>query len=387
MQKKILSFEGLRGFAAMSVVFYHFINFLKPKLFNFDFYIEKSDGSLILLLKKIIFFATYTFFDGKLAVILFWSLSSFVICAKLFQIHEPLNKDIIRSTTKRYFRLVFPCLISIIISFFLLKFHFYYSTSLGLLLVDGEQFRKLFDFEPNLVLMLKSAVWNTFFQFSGNQSYNTVLWTMEKELFGSFFCFSFIAVFRQNQRRIIFYPILILLFVALDYYWVISFILGMALADLLYSKDNSNFKANFDSIRFYFQKFNFLSLLLFIIILFIVKSLVIIFLPISFSYVDTFFGFIIVCFTLLHPKIDYFFSLKPLVWLGKHSFSIYLIHVPILCSLISFIYLKLLDTKWVELICLFVFLFTLFILTIPFTKYVDDKSIKYSNKIGNWFVR
>lgn len=390
MNKKILAFEGLRGFAALSVVVYHFFRLLTPYL-EAKYYIYPHDNSSIAFLKNGLFLSGYTLLDGKLAVIIFWILSSFVICAKLFQKNENTQTYLLKSTVKRYFRLAIPCVISVFIAYFLLLSHLYYNGALSLQLsksgIDYSSLATLVSSETNAILMLKSAFWETFFHFNDTTCYNTVLWTMEKEFYGSIFCFAVFGIFGKSNKRFIIYSLLIVLFIFLNIYWLICFLSGMILSDLYYSEKNQSVFIFFNSTQELLKKWNISFFLFFLFIIFIVKSITILTIPLAYAYVNTIFGFCIVFFTLLNPALNNFFSRRIFIWLGKHSFSMYLIHMLFINSIISFIMLRFSTFKYIEFISFGILLLFVFLFSPPFTKFIDVKAIKYSNKIGDWFVK
>ena len=56
-----------------------------------------------------------------------------------------------------------------------------------------------YDFEPSLSRAIKSAAWDAFFDFNRDVTYNTVLWTMEPEFFGSLFLFSLLSLLGNKK--------------------------------------------------------------------------------------------------------------------------------------------------------------------------------------------
>lgn len=99
--KKNLALEGLRGFAALIVVFCH----LKNTFFiNYQNFIHTYLSAYIskFWVNSIEYLISF-FFDGTLAVNIFWLMSAYVISIKLFNSSYEESKDyLILSFLKRY---------------------------------------------------------------------------------------------------------------------------------------------------------------------------------------------------------------------------------------------------------------------------------------------
>ncbi|WP_196886649.1 acyltransferase family protein [Aureivirga sp. CE67] len=378
MNKKILYLEGFRGIAAFIVLISHL-----KEMFNVEIYKNLLLNFVDIPFSKYFIHPFFHFFtNGNLAVHLFWVMSGYVISIKLFQLRD--QNYLISSFMKRYFRLMIPAFSSIIFAFILLSFGLMFNNELATYFeIEYSRNDWLFDlynFEPNFILMLKDGIWNTFFDFKYSSSYNGVLWTMNPELYGSFACFFIFAVFSKHKLRHYIYILFFLLSIPLKIYWLGTFMIGFMLSDF----DNNSFVKN-TFIENVWK--NVLSKKLINISFF----MVVVFLSGIFHF-KPFFNFltsILLILILMRTKSIQKLFINPFfLWLGKISFSLYLIHIPILCSLTSWLFLFLKDkVGYIEnmLICSLVTIATTFILAAFFTKYIDLKSVKIANKIGAFF--
>jgi len=121
--RKIQYLDGLRGLAALVVVFHHFILAFYPALFlGRNAATHLKDGTEAFISGS----AMNIFYGGNFMVAIFFVLSGFVLSHKFF-----LKKDyeiLTQGAVKRYIRLVIPVALSIFIAFFLLNFleHFWF---------------------------------------------------------------------------------------------------------------------------------------------------------------------------------------------------------------------------------------------------------------------
>jgi peptidoglycan/LPS O-acetylase OafA/YrhL len=80
---------------------------------------------------------------------------------------------------------------------------------------------------------------------------------------------------------------------------------------------------------------------------------------------------------------------RPLQYLGKTSFALYLVHFTVMSSLASYIFYRLVPEigyKGGLLITCVISLSVTFLVASAFTRYVDVTAISISKRIGNWLV-
>lgn len=329
--QKMLALEGIRGIAALVVIFDHL---------HLAFFVETDQAIAsylnthfpFLLSKAGQYFVT-GLHDGNFAVWVFWVMSAFVLSRKYFQLTKA-NRDLdsaeylTRSVIKRYPRLFVPIFASVLFAFIILSAGWMTNNDLGERLGTHTSQGWLFtfyEFEPSLTQAVKSAVWDTFFDFNRDTTYNTVLWTMQPEFFGSVFLFGFLSLFGNKTIRWFAYPIIILILYFKELHWLNAFLLGIVLCDL-YENTDVFAKAGSALKPGWLQAFFGLGIMVLIGapnyggVFHLIIAVVLIFLALSTKVVAG------------------VFSAKLPVYLGKISFSLYLIHVPILCSATGFIY-------------------------------------------------
>jgi len=332
--RKIRYLDGLRGLAAFEVVFHHFILAFYPALFSgpgIPTHLPAGQevfvsGSILNLL-----------YDGNFAVCIFFVLSGFVLSHKFF-----LDKDheiITASAVKRYVRLVIPVAFSIFCAYILMKFSLFYNQDAGIVSGSG-WLQGAWTFTPNFWDALNQTFVGTF--FSNVFTYNTTLWTIAVEFLGSFLVFAFLAVFGKAQNRHMAYLFLGIVFFQTYY---LAFILGMLLSDLMAHKNS--IVAEIDRNKFLRTGLLLLGLFLgsypsgrevtgtmyaFMYIPWAADSQII---------YHVLGSFLVILVLLDSKRMQKFFALRYLLFLGEISFAMYLLHFIILGSFSSFVFLRL----------------------------------------------
>ena len=385
MQKnRFWELEGLRGVAAIVVVAYHYLlAFYGLALLGRD--------SGIPVVQNMRFEDNFygnpiaVFLSGTFAVAIFFVLSGFVLSIGFFQTGK---LEIIKKlAAKRYLRLMLPALASILIAFVLLSLGLEHNRIAAVITHSG-WLGGGWNFMPNILGALKDGVFGIFIQ-SGNL-YNNALWTMMFEFAGSFLVFGFLALFAKSRFRSVMY--IFLLFATFNT-WFLAFVLGMILADL---------HARGTFVQKTRKWFTFLPIL--IIGLFfggyprfgdkgtLYEHIFPHVLGIDWGTVNLVIGAtIIVAVVLFTAQVAGVFSNKYISRLGKYTFSLYLIHLSVLYTLTTGVFL-LLDRKFglgynvSAVLSILTSIPVLYVATKIFEKYVDGQSIKLSSYIGGMFL-
>lgn len=223
---RIASLEALRGVASLIVVVWHTILSFAPErtgLFPQFSTADAWSGSPLFVLM-----------NGNGAVNVFFVLSGFVLCRRFFLTGEP--SSIVDNAIKRYPRLMMPVLLSVLCSYCLFKFGLYRFEEVAKLTGSPwlARFGNAYEtpFAPSLWNALKQGVFLTFVR--GDSYYNSSLWTMKYEFYASFFIFggAFLLVASQRVNKI--YPFYLATVMALMAWfaspWYFAFAAGMALA-------------------------------------------------------------------------------------------------------------------------------------------------------------
>lgn len=381
--RKIKYLDGLRGFAAFQVVFHHFILAFYPALFSGpgipthlpDSWEVSASGSFLNLL-----------WDGNFAVCIFFVLSGFVLSHKFFLKKE--EEIVTASAVKRYFRLALPVAFSVFIGFIFMKLSLLYNQPAGIISGSG-WFSSLWDFEPNFFDSISQGFFGAFFY--NIFDYNKLLWTIAYEFLGSFLVFSFLAIFGKAKNRFLAYAFLILVFLQTYY---LAFILGVLLSDLV--ANEKEILRRFDKRKIWRISFFFLGLFL--------ASFPIgreaqgtIYEFMNFSWLTepaVFYhvvGSFLLMIVLLESRImQRFFSCRPLLFLGEISFAMYLLHLVILGSFSSFVFLKFQAVMAYHFAVLSSFLLSLpviFITSYLAYEHVDKKAVGFSHFVYEKFFK
>lgn len=377
---KLFYLEGIRGGAACIVLIGHLKNifFYDAELQSLQYLTTITHSNFI---ATIINSFLVVLVDGKLSVQVFWFMSAYVISIKLFGKygHNYLKAAFI----KRYFRLAIPALGSVLLAYGLLKLGFMYNIELARF--SGRPYPSLtemYNFKPDFLLALKSGIWDAFFDFKTKDSYNIVLWTMNPELYGSFFCFILFAVFKTRPNRYFIFLFFALTSLFLEYYWLVTFILSYMLCDIDHTSNRLK-KISAYLIKHIFSKWYFCVTILLLLI--IING----FGQQYYSAWVKIFVSAVFVFTVMNSIfLSDFFSRKILVWTGKISFSLYLIHIPVIYSLTCYLYMHIgLSHTYNALISSVITIIFVLAAAVVYTKFIDRPATVFSNKIANIFVK
>lgn len=312
---RISYLDGLRGFAALIVVVGHIYGTF------FGYYsTEKLSNPLRL------------FYDAALSVEVFFVLSGFVLSYKYLKHRSSsyLRKLVI----KRIPRLGIPIFFTLLLIAILYWCGLFYHVKLG------EPFiQRLGVYNPGGLYELIQCSFLKVFIASNTNFPLELLWTMYYEFWGSLLIVLMCFLIYELRFNILLY-ILFLLFSFTYSYHFGCFVFGFGLAF---------FYINYHS---YFAKKYMIYAVSIALILFIIAYISI---PRT-HYLISFYACYIVMSMLFVPQLQTFFSTRALLFLGKISFPLYLVHMIIIASPVSFMALrhkKHFDEVWFQIsICL-----------------------------------
>jgi peptidoglycan/LPS O-acetylase OafA/YrhL len=331
MTSKIAYLDGLRGLAACVVVVSHFFQVFAPSVFEgrpeiehfaFESFAARTPVNLL--------------FNGNFSVCLFFVLSGYVLSYRYFRTKDPIH--VYSSALRRYFRLAVPAVLSILFAYLIMVFGFWFYDDIRETTLSSMP--DPFIASTSFLLMAKEALLHTFFTYGS--AYNPVLWTMTYELFGSFLIFAFLLLVGKLKFRFAIYAIL---FWVLGDSYYLGFVLGMLLSDLMYS--GRNWLASIQrpwvnllllTVGLYLSSFPYVGIEGTIYSILVWKS------SAGFSYFVFYHivgSFLILTALLNSSRMKALFSRKLFSYLGKVSFSLYLVHFTIICSFGSFIFYQL----------------------------------------------
>ncbi len=375
--EKVYYLDGIRGLASLIVVLSHFVVAFYPALYNADInqIHTKSGIETIIAVSPL-----NILYGGNAAVCIFFILSGYVLTYKFFLLKE--NDYLYAGAVKRYFRLMLPVVFSVILSYMCMKYSIYYNKQASEITRSDWWLGSFWNFEPNFFLMLKEGLIDVFFK-KGKANYNPSLWTMTLEFYGSLVVFSIASIVGVKRRRFLVY-LLISILVWNTYY--LAFILGLILSDLFTSNEKNFLKIN-NKILVYICGVLGLFLCSYPMAnpegtIYDILNAEFITSKAEFYHII---GAFLIILTLLNSKyLQNIFSTKILRKLGEISFSIYLIHLPIIGSFSSYIFVRLCEYTSYKvnfLITVSLSMIIIVILSIGMTYYIDKTGIQFSKKI------
>ncbi|MFS0837544.1 acyltransferase family protein [Paenibacillus sp. 1P03SA] len=327
---KITYLDGLRGAAALVVVLAHYLQVFLPSMFEaraqvshfaFDQWIPRTPLNL--------------FFNGNFAVCLFFVLSGFVLSFRFFRYRR--RSVVAAALLRRYFRLAIPAVFSLLPAYALMKLDWnFYAEARG---YTRATMPDPYTTIPSFAELLEQGFIHTFFGYG--LAYNPVLWTMTYELFGSFLVYGLLLAFGKSRFRFVCYAAGLWFF--RDSYYL-GFVLGMLLSDL-----SAGAGRNLTALRpgFFPAAIGLLGLYLGSVPYVSWQGSVYAWLPLSpegFPGAVTYrtAGAALVLLALLNSRTGQkLFAGRPMAYLGKLSFSLYLVHFAVLCSFSCLLFLLL----------------------------------------------
>lgn len=291
---RMIYLDGLRGVAAAVVFFGHLL-----------FAINKGIWVL----------------NGNAAVCVFFVLSGYVLSDLTRR--SPLN--FLAQATRRYTRLVFPMLITSAFAWALLALGAYRNVEAATI-TGSDWLASWYRFEPSFFGMISEMFYGVF--ASGESAYNCNLWTMRPELIGSLCVFLIGVVTPLRAARALCY-------LALGAWFWSNYILLFSVGALI-----CEFQTEIASVA---RRTIVKALLLAAGVFFCVATEDAL-AKLHFPELDAlrwhmFGATLVVLSVLTWPFLQNILGNSVGRWLGRISFTLYLIHVPIICSLTSWIIL------------------------------------------------
>lgn len=375
MSAKINSAESIRGLACLAVVFSHLAMSFFPYLHHFDVN-ETTDLSWVHTTHHSPFGFLYS---GDAAVFVFFVLSGFVLSYAILKSPEQFNHKLKTMMLKRYPRLMIPALTSCLIIWAVLKIINIDSSLVGAWLQaftvqDFSFSHALYEGTIGAFLFSESDV-------------NWVLWTMTIELMGSFALFFLLYLYHYKKSAFWLGSILV---VCLAYYWrgrgfsfgISSFIFGIYI--YLYAKPLKNITAIMMLILgLYLAGAHNTSAAYQWIYQILGEH--------TYDYCNFLAGVLIIYSILMNPLLSKGLDHPVLLWLGKLSFSIYLLHLLMLYLICIPLFNLFHGWGWGYSISVIVsaivaILATLLVADI-YSRYVDQFAITVSNHLAKTVLK
>ena len=334
---KLDAFEGLRGLASLAVLLSHLIIAFWPVLYNPGHPLMANYPGWAQALTE---GPTRVMIDGQHAVVGFFLLSGFVLSLGYFR--RPTTEVLSSAAARRYLRLMLPASVSVILGYYAMKWGWMHNQRAAahmtqLLGMPHTWLRIFYNFDPDMLSPACEAGWYTF--FVGRCYYNANLWTMSVELTGSFLVYAFLALFGNLRWRVIFYIAVAVVMTFSARFFMLHFLIGVAVADVYVARERGGWRFRIPAL---------VGLALAGLAIYIVsqkailENYTILETKVAKSLVaESISGVILLVTTAFCPALQWVFSRRPFVLLGKLSFMLYITHLIVICSLGCYLYLKL----------------------------------------------
>jgi peptidoglycan/LPS O-acetylase OafA/YrhL len=379
--QKQMHLEAIRGLAALCVVAAHYAAAFYPSaVFGASYRLHENWERL---------FTTTPLgliFSGYFAVCLFFVLSGYVLSIPYFGPSAKDTDHLLAALFKRPFRLGGLVVVSILISFCLLRSGGYFNVA-----VSDQSFSTpwFHDYWPQGVIGLKRLVGDlSTHLFACGAAYNSPLWTLQIELYGSFLVFIFLLLFRKTKLRALAYLYAAVCFRGSLYH---GFVIGILFADIVRNYG--------DSLKVWSRHFISWPLLAF--------GLIAASYPAYSSRADltsTFYGFfpqlpflgggysmlgavLVFGAVLLAPRLQFILSTPLFAFLGRISYAVYAVHFLLLGSFSSWLFLTLrhgLSYGASFLVVVLCSLSLLLVISYYLTKYVDEPITQAANRLAQF---
>ena len=321
--KKLVYLDGLRGLGCVIVFLTHFVFAFYYGMYHFEPEACHLPGNLDILIGKS---PLNLLFNGNTAVRLFLVLSGYVLCLGFFATGD--KKRLGRSAARRYLRLM-PAVLAVNIAVYLcMRLGLYQNGPAAAVAGSAEWFAGFNSFAPSFLGMLKESLYGCF--LFGTNDYNGVLWTMQMLFLGAYLDYGMAALFGGRRYRCAVYAAVAVLLVRTDF---LSIFLGYVLCDFMHTgwrlqkKLCGSRALNFLCLAagLYFMAYPSAG--------FGYEGTIWGILPFVFVNYYHIFGVLLFVFAVLNLEwLQRFFSLGLFRYLGRISYSLYLIHFPVIAT-------------------------------------------------------
>lgn len=366
---EIKKLDGLRGLACLAVVISHLSLVFFPQLHQSEVGNTPEYGILEYIHNSPFGF----FFSGTAAVYCFFVLSGFVL-SRSYEKKEVSVSGFANLIIKRYVRLAIPSTISCIVAFFIFSItvvnHSITEWGGNIGRVDLNIFRALYDGAVGPYI-------------NGISSYNWVLWTMKIEFTGSIGILLLCCIKKETKINTniilllssIFISIMLLMTKSTAYLGYMCFVIGMALNSNEFSLNRLiSFTILISGLYFAGVHDNSASYSIFNIVLH----------QRSYQLLNFMAGVLITTAVIKSDITNKLLSNKVTTFIGKLSFSIYLLHLSLI-YIIAIPVFGVMERHQSFLFSAILASLSAFIITISasfvFHKFVDEFAIKASKKI------
>lgn len=292
--------DGIRGLAALMVLLEHvvkdFLASVQPIQYNSQF----------------LSFIT----DGHFAVAIFFVLSGYVLTVS--QTNRP--QSLVALFIGRYCRLAIPILITSAITYILMI--------AGLFFIAGNTYQ----FTPTILGLLKFSTVDVFVNYDIEKSYSPALWTMSAELFGSYLLYLYIRFIARFERYQLILALAISMGLLIFQPFIACFFMGYLIMQL--------------NTRYLFKEVKWTAVTC--ISAFVSVVVIVSLSPSLENWQRSLLAFVIVIAISYATILRKVFSNAFLLFIGKISFTLYLIQFTIICTLSAYLATQFRDHDYVN---------------------------------------
>lgn len=382
---KVAYLDGIRGVAAFIVVIHHFLLAFYPAYYNCDENASHLNGWDIQYGRSL-----YSVFsNGNFCVCVFFVLSGFVLSRKYFASHA--METLISGAHRRFIRLYIPIAATIIIATLMMKLNLFYNMQVAAISHSNWWFGTFWGFKE---------IWDQFYpcilyrtMLNGDSTFDTSMWTISTELYGSLFVFAFLALTHATRNR----RTMIVLSILCCYYtnnaYMSAFLLGIGL---------NYTEAIVDGLSKRFRQI--------IPVLLLAAGLMLGSYPSTNVIIHTFYSqtpqffvinfnpnwyhslgaYLLILSFVLSGNMQRFVSGRVFRLLGYISFSIYLLHPLVLGSVTSYVFLHLYPHLSYNTAVVFSFFVTVAVcipVSLLMAKYIDAPGIRLAKYLYTRYAK
>lgn len=289
--------DGLRGWAALSVVIYH-----------------TSWETFGIAAPWIRIRALSLVNDGTLAVYIFFVLSGVVLSQPLLRAGS--GERVAKMALSRYPRLAIPVAAASAIALVMMMAGLLFNRAAAVIVERQDWMGQFFLQVPTAYSFIRFATFDVFFNYKLSGSYGPFLWTMPIELAGSFLLFAAFGIFGRNARsRYLAYTAGACVAWRLDLY-IVTFVLGAAISEFMSRSVQSRHARAKDAAGLCLFCIACLGSALFRDHYSVHRCAIL--------------ATVLVLAVVLSPRLQWLLELRLSRWLGHISFPLYLVHAFVL---------------------------------------------------------
>lgn len=372
--------NGLKGIGAGIVYLCHFVFTFYYGMYSLEGVHCHLPGNLDIAIGQSPF---NILFSGNFAVRLFLVMSGYVLCLGYFQTRD--KKRLVTSASKRYIRLLPPILVSNVLICLLMYLGAFGNVAVSEL-TSSPWLAGFNRCEPNILDALLEAVFGCF--FLGTNQYNGVLWTIPFLFLGALLVYGCAWLFGEKKWRYLIYAVFGIGLLLTDYAGIFY---GFVLCDIIHTQPK---------LVEWMKKQKVLLWFIFLLGVYLssypsagIHLEVTIYGILGVPRVVLFHlaGALLLVFgVLMLEPLQKLFGLPVFVKLGKLSYSLYLVHFPVIatagCGLFTLLYGKLPYNGAVA--CTFAVTTVLVLLiSAGFSKYVEPLGKKGERYVEQWIEK